>query len=102
MPGSLPHLESPVWIDGLVGSLRREELLFQDSAVVVNNFAGDAAVVVRVHNALASARIIEFLGEKGFVVAVFVVVYIDDPAAGRLLTGEVLAGDGHHSASLAT
>src|SRR6185437_9901531 len=52
-----------VWTDG--GSLRGQELLFQDGAVVVNHFTGDAAVVVLVLNAHASAPVIYFLGEQG-------------------------------------
>jgi hypothetical protein len=79
--------------------LRGEEFLFQNPAVVVNDFAGDAAVVVLMLDADASALVVGFLSEQGLVVAVFVVVRIDDLAAGRLQTREVVASDGHHSPS---
>jgi hypothetical protein len=66
---------------------------------MVDDFAGDAAVVVLVLNADASALVVDFAREQRFVVAIFVVVGIDDLAARRLLHREVVASDGHHAPS---
>src|SRR5687767_5631627 len=81
-------------------SLRPEQLLRQDPAVVVHDAARDAAVVVLVAGAHAATRVIDFLGEQGLIVPVLEVVGIDDAAAGRPLTGHVVASESHHSASL--
>src|SRR5262249_25039615 len=80
--------------------LRGQAFIFQHGAVVVNDFAGDAAVVVLMLAADAPALVVDFLGEQRFFVAIFVVVGVDNLAARRRLHREVVASDGHHSPSL--
>jgi hypothetical protein len=57
----------------------------------MGDLTGDAAVVVLVLDADAAARVLDAQGHEGVIVSIFVVVGVDDLAAGGLLRREVVA-----------
>src|SRR6187401_2860922 len=63
----------------------RLHLVHEHLLVVAHDAARDAAVVILVLDALASARVHGFTGHDDLIVVIFIVLAIDETAAGSLL-----------------